>query len=155
MSMPGFRRGLATGLLVAVMTAPGCATAEQAKAPVQLNLKAGLNAMQADDYDAAVIQLERAIVADPKNPDGYTALGQSHRQLGDSEKALKYSRIALEIEPSHLSALQLQGRAQLDVGELEAAETTLERLGRRCDRICAEYELLSRAVGDFKARQTN
>lgn len=153
--MPAVRRGIAVGWLVALTMAPGCATAEQAKAPVQLNLKAGLNAMQADDYDAAVIQLERAIVADPKNPDSYTALGQSHRQLGNSQKALKYSRIALEIEPSHLSALQLQGQAQLDVGELEAAESTLERLGQRCDRVCAEYEQLSRAVTNYKARQTN
>lgn len=155
MPAPALRHGLAAGWLVALLAAPGCATAEQAKAPVQLNLKAGLSAMQADDYGAAVIQLERAIVADPKNPDGYAALGQSHRQLGNSQKALKYSRIALEIEPSHLSALHLQGQAQLDVGELTAAEDTLERLGRRCDRICPEYERLSRAVADHRARQAD
>lgn len=153
--MTGLRRGLAVGCLVAMTVAPGCATAEQAKAPVQMNLKAGLTAMQADDFDAAIAQLERAIVADPKNPDGYAALGQSHRELGNSQKALKYSRIALEIEPSHLSALQLHGLAQLDVGELAAAEDTLERLGRRCDRICNEYERLSQAVTEFKSRRSD
>ena len=138
------------GLVAAAsLLAGSCATAPSAterRPPSTANLEAGVRALEARDYDKAVQQLEIAIVADPKNVDGYYRLGQSHRGLGDYRSALKYIRLALQIQPNHLAALFERGSTELAAGEREAAEETLEKLGQTCKRACAEYESLKTLV---------
>ena len=140
-------------ILLGGIAAPACALSAPDEKTSQANLKAGIQAIAAEDYRTAVTELERAIVADPKNPDGYFRLAQTHRRLGNYRQALKYARLTLEIEPNHRPALLEQGHAQLDVGELEDAGETLEQLGARCDFSCDEYRALQRAVDAFKSKQ--
>ncbi len=110
------------------------------------NLDAGIAALKVRDYDRAIKQLEIAIVANPKNPDGYYRLGQSHRARGDMRRAMKYIRLALQIEPNHLAALRERGETELATGEVEKARETLEQLGAKCKPSCPEYELLKKSL---------
>jgi tetratricopeptide (TPR) repeat protein len=133
----------------AVLLVGSCATAPSAteRRPLSTaNLKAGVAALEAKEFDEAVRQLEIAIVADPKSPDGYFRLGQSHRGRGDFHRALKYIRLALQIRPNHLAALYERGSTELAAGEREAAVETLEALGEKCGRQCEEYESLKKLV---------
>ena len=148
--MKGTVRTSLLGLVgAAALLAGSCATAPSAterRLPSTANLEAGVRALEAKDYDKAMQQLEIAIVADPKNADGYFRLAQSHRGLGDPLRALKYIRLALQIQPNHLAALYERGSTELEAGETAAAEETLEKLGKTCEQACAEYESLKTLV---------
>ncbi len=114
------RASLLGFVAAAVLFASACATAPSAterRVPSTVNLEVGVQALRAKEYDKAVQQLEIAIVADPKNADGYYRLGQSHRGRGDFRRALKYIALALQIRPNHLAALHAQGATELDAGE--------------------------------------
>jgi tetratricopeptide (TPR) repeat protein len=110
------------------------------------NLDAGIAAYESRDFRMAVQQLEIAIVADPKNPEGYFRLSQAHRALGNYRRALKYVRLALAIEPNHLAALRERGVILLEAGQPADAKLALEQLGEKCGRACPEYESLKRQL---------
>jgi len=140
-------RPLAFGFVLAVVAMVGaCAASPDHRSTPRANLDAGIQALEAKEYEKAVQQLEIAIVADPKNPDGFYRLGQSHRALGNYRRALKYIRLALEIEPNHLAALKERGVVLLEAGEREEAKVTLQQLGDKCDRACPEYQSLKQQV---------
>ena len=144
-------RNLACGLILALVVGAGsvvAATGKDAQPPVpHANLDAGIAAYEAKDYRGAIQQLEIAIVADPKNPEGYFRLSQSHRALGNYRRALKYVRLTLAIEPNHLAALRERGMTLLQAGQPEDARVALEQLGEKCDRACPEYESLKQELG--------
>lgn len=143
-------RPLAFGFVLSLMALAGACAAssgrDQPHAAPRANLNAGIQALEAKDYQKAVQQLEIAIVADPKNPEGFYRLGQSHRALGNYRRALKYIRLALEIEPNHLPALKERGVVLLEAGEHDEAEVALEQLGDKCDHTCPEYQSLKQQV---------
>jgi Tfp pilus assembly protein PilF len=125
------------------LAAPGPAGADQRS---ELAMNAGVRAIQAQDWKAAVSRLESAIVFDPGNADAFERLGYAHQQLGNPDKALKYYRIALEIEPNHAAALSRRGMALLSAGNVEEAKADLQRLSRRCGTGCAPHDELQRAL---------
>lgn len=138
---------------VAIVLMPGCvgaASTSSRPAGPQPNLVAGEEALNAQRYTDAVRELERAIVADPKNAKGYLLLGQSHRHLGNHQTALKYFRITLELDPTSRRAMAGRGQAQLGADEVSEAEETLRKLGEACEYKCAEYMALERALIDHK-----
>ena len=141
-----------TGVVALVGACAASPSGRQQSPPPRANLNAGIQALEAQDYAKAVQQLEIAIVADPKDPDGYYHLGQSHRGLGDYRSALKYIRLALQIEPNHFPALRERGETLLDAGKPDAARETLERLGAKCERVCPEYESLKQSVESFPSK---
>jgi tetratricopeptide (TPR) repeat protein len=126
------------------------APAAGAEARAELALNAGNRLIQQQDWRGAIARLESAIVFDPANPDVYERLGYAHQQLGNPEKALKYYRIALEIEPNHLAALSHHGLAMLSAGKVDAAKADLQRLSRRCSSGCAPHDELQRALDSRK-----
>ncbi len=132
--------GAAAGLLLA--TAVGGAVAEKR----QPNFAAGLRALAAEDFAGAVQQLERAIVADPKNSNAYYHLGRSHRGLGDSDRALKYLRLALQIDPNHFAALRERGETLLAQGKRKEARGILDELSNRCGDSCPDAAALRDAI---------
>ncbi len=112
----------------------------------QRNLVAGIRALQAEDFEGAVKQLERAIVADPKSSIAYYNLGRSHRGLGDAVRALKYFRLALLIEPNNFPALREWGETLLAAGKADEARDVLSELEERCGNSCPETSALRRAI---------
>jgi Tfp pilus assembly protein PilF len=109
-------------------------------------MNAGVRAIQQQDWRGAVSRLESAIVFDPANADAFERLGYAHQQLGNPDKALKYFRIALEIEPNHVAALSRRGLVLLSSGNVEEAKADLQRLSRRCGAGCAPHDELQRAL---------
>ena len=132
------------GSLVAVGAVAPAAQANAEKR--QLNLAAGIRALEAEDFESAVRQLERAIVADPKSSLAYYHLGRSHRGLGDSVRALKYFRLALLIEPNNFPALHERGETLLAAGKADEAREVLSELEERCGGSCPETSSLRRAI---------
>jgi tetratricopeptide (TPR) repeat protein len=121
----------------------------------QGNFAAGLRAIESQDYRTAIQQLERAIVAQPANADAYWRLAEAHRQSGDLRRAVKYARIALDLEPAHRGALLEEGLAWLAAGDQAQAQATLETLGLKCKQACPEFERLRQALGDKKSASGN
>ena len=150
-------RPLVLGLALSLATLAGVSAASPGKGGQAVaqgaNYDAGVQAFEAHNYAEAVHQLEIAIVANPKNPDSFFRLGQSHRALGNYRRALKYIRLALEIEPNHLAALKERGIVLLEAGEPDEAKTALERLGEMCDKACPEYESLKKQVEAAPAKK--
>lgn len=135
--------------VAALLCAAGAAVA--ATQPQQPNFTAGLKAIESQDFRTAIQQLERAIVAQPGNVDAYWRLAEAHRQSGDLRRAVKYARIALDLEPAHRGALLEEGLAWLAAGDQAQAKATLDTLGLKCKQSCPEYERLRQAVGEKKS----
>ena len=117
----------------------------------QPNFTAGLRAIETQNYQTAIQQLERAIVAQPANVDAYWRLAEAHRRSGDLRRAVKYARIALDLEPAHRGALLEEGLAWLAAGNQEQARATLETLGLKCKQACQEFERLRQALSETKS----
>jgi tetratricopeptide (TPR) repeat protein len=133
---------------VALLAAQAAFAATERRQP---NFAAGLKAIESQDYRTAIQQLERAIVAQPANADAYWRLAEAHRQSGDLRRAVKYARIALDLEPAHRGALLEEGLAWLAAGDRKQAEATLETLGGKCQQACPEFERLRQALGDKRS----
>ncbi|WP_439813736.1 tetratricopeptide repeat protein [Zavarzinia sp. CC-PAN008] len=143
------------GLLAFATAALPAGTALAADPPAlaarsQALVTEGQKALDAQKLDDAMKAFERAVVAQPDNAQGYSWLGLVHERKGEKEAASKYYRIALEIDPDERNALQLQGQALLDAGELEKAQANLDRLARVC-QTCEQQQALATAVARYKA----
>lgn len=132
-------------------TLSAAASALAATPPQQPNFTAGLKAIESQDFRTAIQQLERAIVAQPSNADAYWRLAEAHRQSGDLRRAVKYARIALDLEPAHRGALLEEGLAWLAAGDQAQAQAALATLGLKCKQACPEYERLRQALGEKKS----
>ena len=117
-------------------------------------LKAGGEALERDESYEALTLFEQAIVADPKNADAYVGLGRTHVKLGKTKRGLDYFTVALDIEPTHLGALEAEAITFLSIGEVEDAEDTLSRISRICgQRTCAELDSVTSAISSFQAQK--
>ncbi len=102
------------------------------------------------DTAGALMLYEQAIVADPKNADAYVGLGRTHIKLERQPRGLKYFGIALEIEPTHLGALEGQALAYLSADDVAEAEKTLTKIRRICaDAGCAEDDSVTDAIAGY------
>ena len=137
-------RALPFVLLALLLAVPSAGAGADARSEAAYG--AGLKAIQQQDWQAAVNRLETAIVFDPANPDAFERLGFAHQQLGNADRALKYFRIALEIEPNHTAALARHGLAMLSAGKVDEARQDLRRLARKCGTGCAAHDELQRAL---------
>jgi len=149
------RRNLssAAGLALLGLIAGSTVVVAAADARSEAAFNAGVRAIQQQDWQSAVNRLEAAIVADPTNPDAYERLGYAHQQLNEPDKALKYFRIALELEPNHVNALSHHGLAMLSAGNMKEARADLDRLTRRCGAGCAPHDELQRAIDYYRLKQ--
>ncbi|MBQ7568370.1 tetratricopeptide repeat protein [bacterium] len=80
----------------------------------------------AGDYVRALAQAEPLLERVSAEP-VYTLLGVACMRLGDSDNALKYLRIASDMQPQRAEALSNLGAAYLRAGELEAASSCLAK----------------------------
>lgn len=115
---------------------------------------AGDEALAVEETYDALRLFEQAIVADPKNASAYVGLGRVHVKLGKTKSGLKYFAVALDIEPTHLSALEAEAITFLSIGELADAEDALSRISRICgERFCAEQNSVTAAISSFQAKK--
>lgn len=106
----------------------------------------GIEAIQRNDWDAAIEHLSQVIRNEPDNADAHNALGFAYAQRGRPNDAMKHLREALRLSPGHRSAHENLGTAYLRAGNKAKAREHLAALAKACGR-CDEYRALARAIG--------
>jgi tetratricopeptide (TPR) repeat protein len=89
---------------------------------------------------------EAAVAANPKNTNAYVGLGRAYEAAGMQGKALRYYRLALDINPNDVSALEAQVAGMMAKGAPSKAQVPLDRLRKLCPKGCAS---LTRADAAF------
>jgi tetratricopeptide (TPR) repeat protein len=115
------------------------------------NYTAGKAAVDAGDYEAAVVLLGKAVAEDPRHADALNYLGYSHRQLGNLDQALNWYQKALAVNPDHRGAIEYLGELYLQMNQPAQAEEQLAKLSRLCFFGCEEYDDLNQAIADYHA----
>jgi len=72
----------------------------------------GMLAFSIKDYEGARVELEQVVMTEPDYVPAYLGLGLTYEQLGDSQYALAYTDLALQLDPNSQAALQLKGRLE-------------------------------------------
>jgi len=103
-------------------------------------------ALNAGDAIAAQADYERALVADPANVNAMIGLGKSHEATGRTGKGLRYYRLALDMEPNYIPALEAQAIAFLKTGFADRASANLMILERLCPETCGAREAVAEAI---------
>lgn len=132
------------------------APAEEAEPASQgPDLQAGYDAIDAGDYETAIVVFEAALAARPDDAEAHNQLGYVHRRLQDFDRAFEHYRTALAIDPTHTGAHHYIGEAYLETGDLARAEEHLNELDLICLFGCDDYYELEQAVALYKANNTS
>ena len=119
-------------------------------------LRAGRKAIAANDWPTAIMLLQKAVLQEPNNPDGFNLLAYSYRKQfkPDIEKAFENYRMALKLDPKHKGAHEYIGEAYLMVKQPVEAEKHLALLASICgNKTCEEYEDLAKAIAEYNKKQ--
>jgi len=111
---------------------------------------AGKKAIEAKDWNGALVAFGKVVKADPKNADAYNFLGYANRWLGKMDDSFANYNKALALEPNHRGANEYIGVAYLKVKQPAKAQEHLARLEKICGKGCEEYKDLARAIADYK-----
>lgn len=119
------------------------------------NFAAGRQAIEAQDWPAAVEAMRKVIASDPKNADAHNWMGYAYRKQGNFEASFAAYAEALRLDPNHKAAHEYLGEAYLATGQIAKAEAELAALQRLCTPIpCEELKDLQRAIDEYrKARK--
>jgi len=157
MTLPGaspvsrlaFSRALAVCAIMLVAAARGAGTEESAPSQ-NVDYQAGLDAIEASDWERAISNLNVAQVAEPTNADLQNWLGYAYRHEGKYDEALDHYRTALHLNPKHRGAHEYAGETYLLMGNKAKAREHLAALERICGSECNEYRDLQRAIATAK-----
>lgn len=120
--------------------------------PVDPNYAAGKQALAASDWKAAAEAFGTAVEKDPSNANAQNLLAYSYRKLGNLDMAFKHYNEALRLDPNHRGAHEYIGEAYLTAGNPAKAEEHLKVLDRLCLFGCEEYDVLKKAVAEYKQK---
>ncbi len=140
---------LSLGLASAAMAAGS--TSSSTKPAKTGNYEKGVAAVEAENYERALVLLQKVVAAEPKNADAWNLIGFSHRKLKDFDRALPAYQKALAIDPKHRGANEYLGELYLQIGDLAKAEARLEKLDDICFFGCGEYDDLKAAIEAYKS----
>ncbi len=106
-------------------------------------------AAQADEL------LNLALTANPGNARAYVVKGQAQSKLDNQEEALRLIGVGLDIEPSDLIALRLQGDAALALEDIEQAKKSLSVLRQLCAAPCRSANELAASIANSDIAKTD
>ena len=112
-------------------------------------------AIQAQDWKAAIAVLTEAVQVHPGNPELHNLLGYAYRKQAtpDLPRAFENYRLALRFDPEHRGANEYIGEAYLMDKKPAKAEEHLARLQRICgNTTCEEYQDLAQAIAQYQAK---
>jgi len=85
-------------------------------------LNSGLKKFAAQNYKAAILDLEKAIELDPDFDLAYNALAESYNKLGELDKAIDFAKRYIEISPKDPVAHTALSRLYVQKGMIAEAE---------------------------------
>ena len=139
-------RRLELGLVPVVVAGATLAAAPALAGPVESLMARSRAAEAAGRFADATILMQAAVVADPARAASYVALADLYARHSEPNFAQKYYEEALYIDPTMAAALLGAGRADLALGDLEAAKQKLTRLEESCGHECPEAVSLRAAI---------
>ena len=100
-------------------------------------------------YEAAVVEFEKALRLSPNNPDNYqiaTLLGYTHYSMRNHEAALSWADEALRMAPTFIQAHGLRGAALAQLERIEEAKRSIVRFleivpNATASRVARNYRL--------------
>ncbi len=142
-------------LLLASLLVPALAFANMGDtggaSSTDANLSAGVQAIEAGDWEGAITALKKAVAANPGSADAYNWLGYAHRKLGRYPESFSAYHEALRLNPTHKAAHEYIGEAYLQTDQPVKAEAHLAELKRLCTPIpCEQYKDLKRAIDAYR-----
>ncbi|GJL81893.1 MAG: hypothetical protein DHS20C01_15270 [marine bacterium B5-7] len=117
-------------------------------------LDAAFDYIQANDWPAAVDELNQQLEEYPDDADILNLLGFTHRKQGKYGEALDYYQRALAINPKHRGALEYLGELYLETDQLPLAEEQLAKLNHLC-MFCSERRDLKKAISKYLDAQSS
>jgi len=150
---------LAIALILALVSpamAAGSSSTSRPSAPPRAqpsDYDLGVKAVQAGDYQRALVLLQKVVQAEPRNADAWNYVGFSHRKLKQFDQSLAAYQKALAINPDHRGANEYLGELYLMTGEPQKARERLAKLQSLCPQGCEEYEDLKKAVEAYRSVQ--
>ena len=118
--------------------------------PADPDYTAGVKAIEAGQYDAAIPLLQKAIARDGTNPDAHNWLAYAVRRNGDPSGSIAIYQKALALDPKHRGAHEYIGEAYLALDNLPKAKEHLARLDKLCFFPCSQYRDLKKAVEAYE-----
>ena len=85
-----------------------------------------------ENYSEAIALFEQSVAADPADARAFSFLGRAHERNGDEEKAHKYYRIALRIDPTEQQTLVWSALMDVRDEDIDQAREKRERLKVLC-----------------------
>ncbi len=119
--------------------------------PADPDYAAGVKAIEAGQYAAAIPLLQKAVARDGTNPDAHNWLAYAMRRNGDPAGSIPVYQKALALDPKHRGAHEYIGEAYLALDNLPKAKEHLARLDKLCFFPCSEYKDLKKAVQSYEA----
>jgi tetratricopeptide (TPR) repeat protein len=119
--------------------------------PEDPDYTAGVKAINAKQYAAAIPLLQKATVRDGMNADAFNMLAYATRKNGDPAAAIPIYEKALAIDPKHRGAHEYIGEAYLTLDNLPKAKEHLARLDKLCFFPCSQYRDLKKAVEAYQS----
>jgi tetratricopeptide (TPR) repeat protein len=118
--------------------------------PEDPDYTAGVKAVEAGKFTAAIPLMEAVIARDGTNADAYNYLAYAVRKSGDPARAIPIYEKALAIDPKHRGAHEYIGEAYLQLGNGAKAREHLAALDRLCFFPCSQYRDLKKAVEAYE-----
>ncbi|MEY8876120.1 MAG: tetratricopeptide repeat protein [Leptothrix sp. (in: b-proteobacteria)] len=146
-SQARWRVGLTALLLSGALHA---ADLPSAAPDVQAELALARREIAAQNWPAAIKELERAVRKDRKQAEAHTLLGFAYRKSGQVDRAFDEYKAALLWDPSSVGAHEYVGEAYLMVKQPEKAREHLARLKTLCGEGCEQYQDLAKAIAAYK-----
>jgi TolB-like protein/tetratricopeptide (TPR) repeat protein len=84
-----------------------------------------INASYDFDWAGARSELDRALTADPRNPEALLYAGQIHFTFGDTDRAIQHYRDVLDVDPLRADGYLLLGNALYSARRFDEAAATL------------------------------
>jgi Tfp pilus assembly protein PilF len=112
-------------------------------------------ALDGKQHSSAMRELQVALREDPRNADVHNLLGYTYRTQAQPNlaKSIEHYQAGLRIDPKHRGLHEYIGQAYLMDRKPAEAEKHLSELEKLCgNRTCEEYQELSKALVDYKAK---
>jgi tetratricopeptide (TPR) repeat protein len=150
---------LSAGLAGGAFAAPGGGSTPRtddnrpnpAKVPLETDFQKAEYLIRGEQYDEAIVLLQRVVNQNPNDTDAWNLLGFATRKLGRNQEALGYYQKALALDAKHKGANEYLGELYLQMDDLPKAEAQLAVLKGICGTNCEEAEDLAADIADYKA----